>query len=70
MEELGYRKVAETQSRAVSALPFDPAPSSPVLVGPTGSEVRVEMERESREMLEAASLEHMRELKEIQQQYE
>jgi hypothetical protein len=69
MEETGYRRVAETQSRAASALPFDPTPS-PVPVGPTGSEVRVELEKESREVLEAASLEHMKELRDLQQQYE
>ncbi len=73
MEELGYRKIAETQSRAASALPFDPAPLSPLPpeeVGPTVSEVRTEVERESRETLETLSLEHMRELKQLQHQYE
>ena len=73
MSEMGYRQVAETQSRAASALPFDPAPSSPPTpeqLGPTESEVRAEVEKESEERLETLTLQHMKDLEQLQHQYE
>lgn len=71
MLELGYRELAETQSRAASALPYNPTPSpTPEEAGPTEAELREEMEEESREKLVALTFQHMGEMKQLQQQYE
>lgn len=72
MSEMGYREVPETQSRAASALPYSttPSPPPPEETGPTEEEVREELEKETQERLAALSLEHMEELKHLQQQYE
>lgn len=70
MSEMGYREVPDTESRAASALPFDPRPPTPEEVGPMGDEVREEMERETQEKLQALTFQHLEDLKQIQQLYE
>ena len=73
MSEMGYREIPETQSRAASALPYAPTPCPPSPVeqaGPTEEEVREEVEKETQQKLGALSLQHIEELKQLQQQYE
>lgn len=72
MSEMGYREVPDMQSRAASALPYEPTPSPPTPeeAGPKEEEVRQEMEKETQEKLAVLSLQHMEELKQLQHQYE
>ena len=71
MSELGYREIADTQSRAASAMTLDsPSPCPPEEAGPTEAELRAEVEKESQERLETLSLQHMEELRQLQLQYE
>lgn len=69
---MGYRQTAETESRAASALLYEPTPPSSPTQGAEEreEELREELEKETQEKLGALSLQHMEELKQLQLQYE
>ncbi len=72
LSEMGYHQAAETESRAASALPYEPTPPPSPTQGAEQrvEELREELEKETQQRLGELSLQHMEELKHLQFQYE
>ena len=74
MSALGYTAVPETQSRAISALTLDyfqtPMPTEQADMGPTRSEVRVQLEKDIEEALTSLKDEHQMEVNKMEDLYE